>query len=112
MDRNMDMEFATEEEARDYTGSAYGYHSGFGFVQVGENKDTSDMDRYVNYLNEAEAACYVVMTEVQGRYMYAKKRGITYIQSEAQLFTLKEAEQRAKYRTKNGAYTWFKHKVL
>lgn len=117
MNNTRDMEFATEEEAREYSKAVYGYNSNFGFVQLGKEPDSrsAEIDAYVDYLNKQDTegkACYVVMAEWQGRRIYAKKRGISYIQSEAHLYTKDKAQQRAKYMTKNGTYQWFIQKVL
>lgn len=104
------MEFATEEEAREYFGESYGYYTPTGFNQLNKAKWKLDETCKCAVQNEGfdlEQRRYVVYTYVNNSYLYVQKvRGVTYIQSEAKLFNLKQAKDKVKYMNRSGVYTW------
>lgn len=106
----MDMEFVSEEEAKEYFGNSYGYHTQSGFVQLGKEssfKDRLDFEEQQEVERTLSDKHYMVCAYVNNGYLYVKNtRGVTYHQTEAKLFNLKQAKDKVRYMNKKGVYTW------
>lgn len=93
------MEFATEEEMREYLGNdAKGYDIKSGFVGI--------TDREVNICPPADEPMKVVGAYVNGSIMYVTEKGTTFNAVFAKKMPKSKADKKAAAMTKRGTYTW------
>lgn len=96
------MEFATEEEMREYLGKdAKGFDIKSGFVGItGKENDRIDETR------QRPEPMKVVGAYVNGSIMYVAKKGTTFNAALAKKMPKSEADKKAAAMTKRGNYTW------
>lgn len=103
------MEFATEEEMREYLGKdAKGFDIKSGFVGItGKENDRIDETHHCPEPPMVHPEpMKVVGAYVNGSIMYVAKKGTTFNAALAKKMPKSEADKKAAAMTKRGNYTW------